>query len=336
MRISIIIPVYNTEKYLAECLDSVIAQSFGDWECLLIDDGSTDLSGNICDRYAESDKRFKVYHTINSGVSAARNLGIDNAEGSYLAFIDSDDWVDGDYLSELYEAMINPEVELSVCGMKLIRSSGIEINQPDGGEFSICRENSDKFVDLNRKFLLYGPVVKLYRSGIVKDKNIRFPVGIHFGEDLMFNFDYLANVTLISVVGASGYNYRMAQDGTLSTSRHSRQFANNYKQWNIIKSFFERRGIESESATRFLSNRIWGIAYNSVMSEKLSIREIEVIFSKRFVADLGIFSDYSITIPGWLRVIISNRFKGLIWLTQRRSTNNRTKRRSYKILNSYL
>lgn len=325
MIISIIIPVYNTEKYLAKCLDSVIAQSFKDWECLLVNDGSTDQSKEICDRFAETDKRFSVFHTINSGVSAARNLGVNHAAGSYLAFIDSDDWVDDNYLSELYRAIANPGVELSVCGMKWIRPSGTEINQAEGSEFDISRENSDRFVELNRKFLLYGPVVKLYRTDIVKNKNIKFPEGIHYGEDLIFNFDYLENITKISVVGSSGYNYRITNGGSLSTSVHSRQFTNNYKQWNIIKSFFEKRGIESESAHRFLSDRIWGIAYNLVMGEKLSTSEIQTKISKPFVSDLKNFSNFSIPIPGWLRVFVKYRLAGLIWLVQRRSKNNLTK-----------
>lgn len=119
MKISVIIPVYNTERYLEECLDSVIAQTFEAWECLLIDDGSSDRSGSICDRYAESDFRFKVFHTANSGVSAARNLGIEHASGSCIAFIDSDDTVDPGYLSVLHTSMVQDDVDLAVCGMKL-------------------------------------------------------------------------------------------------------------------------------------------------------------------------------------------------------------------------
>lgn len=322
MTISIIIPVYNTEKYLAECLDSVIAQSFSDWECLLVDDGSTDQSGTICDRYAEADNRFKVFHTANSGVSAARNLGIGKAAGSYLAFIDSDDAVDRDYLSALYRSMVFYDSELAVCGMKLIRHSDIEINIAEGGGFSVCRENSDRFVDLNHKFLLYGPVVKLYRSDIVKDKNVRFPQGIHYGEDLIFNFNYLEHVTNISVIGGAYYNYRIGSSGTLSTSAQSRHFGNNYAQWNIIKTFFERRGIDSRSAGVFLSDRLWGLAYDMVMSERLSMKKIKKIFNARLTNDLRTFSDYTITIPAWLKLIITNRFILSIWFVQKRVHRN--------------
>lgn len=97
-QISIVVPVYNVEKYLERCIDSILAQTFTDFELLLINDGSKDSSGLICDKYAEKDSRIRVFHKENGGVSRARNLGISNARGRWLCFIDSDDWVDKEYL----------------------------------------------------------------------------------------------------------------------------------------------------------------------------------------------------------------------------------------------
>ena len=91
--VSCIIPVYNTEKYLPRCIESVLAQTFVDWEMLLIDDGSTDASGSICDEYAASDSRIRVFHKENGGVSSARNVGLDNMRGEWVTFVDSDDWL---------------------------------------------------------------------------------------------------------------------------------------------------------------------------------------------------------------------------------------------------
>ncbi|MBK5721507.1 glycosyltransferase family 2 protein [Dysgonomonas sp. Marseille-P4677] len=318
MEISVIIPVYNTEAYLEDCLNSVITQQFKDWECLLIDDGSTDQSSRICDLYASRDSRFKVFHTANSGVSIARNLGIELASGTYIAFIDSDDTIDGEYLLRLYEAMKKVKAELIVCGMKLIRSSGIEINTVPQGQIVIGNEDSDLFVELNRKFLLYGPVVKLYHSDIIKNNKIRFPYGVQYGEDLIFNFKYLEYVTNIFVINTSGYHYRILSEGSLSTSAHSRDFITNYRQWKIICSFFEKKKIDSSNARIYLSNRLWGIAYDLVMSNKLSIREIKNAFCTDFINDLRIFDKYTIIIPYWLRITISERFYRLIWLIQRR------------------
>ena len=101
-KISVIVPVYNVEKYLCQCIDSILAQTFTDFELLLIDDGSTDRSGRICDEYADRDARIRVFHTANRGVSAARNLGIGEARADWLCFVDSDDWVETCFLTSLY------------------------------------------------------------------------------------------------------------------------------------------------------------------------------------------------------------------------------------------
>ena len=101
--ISVIVPIYNSDKYLQRCIDSILSQDFEDFELLLIDDGSTDNSGDICDKYAEKDMRVRVFHKKNGGVSSARNLGIENAKGEWVVFIDSDDWVDITMLEKLYK-----------------------------------------------------------------------------------------------------------------------------------------------------------------------------------------------------------------------------------------
>ena len=100
--ISVIVPVYNTEKYLHRCVDSILAQTFTDFELLLIDDGSTDSSGAICDESAQKDSRVRVFHKENGGVSSARNLGLDKAKGKWVTFVDSDDWIKESFLNKLY------------------------------------------------------------------------------------------------------------------------------------------------------------------------------------------------------------------------------------------
>ena len=119
MKVSVIVPVYNTEKYLNKCIDSILAQTFTDFELLLIDDGSTDNSGFICDEYAEKDKRVKVFHKENGGVSRARNLGIDNAQGEYLSFIDSDDYIRPEMYSELVAIADKFNVDLVSSDLKI-------------------------------------------------------------------------------------------------------------------------------------------------------------------------------------------------------------------------
>lgn len=111
-KISVIVPVYNVEKYLRRCIDSILAQTFSDFELLLIDDGSKDRSGDICDEYALKDQRIKVFHNSNQGASAARNFGLSKAKGEYVSFIDSDDWMESTYYEDFLERMTSSMISI--------------------------------------------------------------------------------------------------------------------------------------------------------------------------------------------------------------------------------
>ena len=126
MKLSIIIPVYNTEKYLHRCVDSVLQQNMSDYELILVDDGSTDGSGKICDEYKEKDSRVKVIHTQNQGVSKARNTGLELSSGEYIGFVDADDYIDADMYEKLIEASIDSNADVCCCGY-LQELSEIEI-----------------------------------------------------------------------------------------------------------------------------------------------------------------------------------------------------------------
>lgn len=121
--ISIIVPIFNTEKYLHQCLDSILSQSYGNFECLLINDGSTDASASICREYVAKDARFRYFEKENGGVSSARNLGIERSGGAYITFIDSDDWVEFDYLEVLYSAIIQETADISVSSYRTYEMS---------------------------------------------------------------------------------------------------------------------------------------------------------------------------------------------------------------------
>ena len=115
-KISVIVPIYNADKYLQICLDSIISQTYNNLQIILIDDGSTDESPKICDIYAERDSRFKVIHQENHGAVYARNIGIDNAEGKYITFVDADDWIEFNMIEQLYESLKKYDVDASMCG----------------------------------------------------------------------------------------------------------------------------------------------------------------------------------------------------------------------------
>lgn len=182
-KISVIVPVYNAEKYLHRCVDSILAQTFKDFELLLIDDGSTDGSGAICDEYAQKDSRVRVFHKENGGVSSARNLGLENARGEWILFVDSDDALSLDACAGLMQ--MQQEYDCIIFGIK----------QKSGSIWAPTKDGSVSLSDIRRDFrywlnteLLSTSVNKLYKRNLIKEN---YPDDISFGEDLMFCISYL-------------------------------------------------------------------------------------------------------------------------------------------------
>lgn len=207
---SIIIPVYNVAPYLRECLDSVLAQTFTDWEAICIDDGSTDGSGAILDEYAAKDKRFRVIHQKNAGVGAARNLGIDTAGGEYVTFLDGDDAYDRSWL-ESFRGLIRD------TGAELVRQ---QVRFWDGGAHkaepvadSPCRKC---FAGGEAAAWGYSTYSKegwsclnaIKRTCLNGAESVRFPVGMRFMEDAIFMLKVLPHVHTACQGGFAGYLYR--------------------------------------------------------------------------------------------------------------------------------
>ena len=181
--ISIIIPVYNVKLYLDNCIQSVIQQSYTDFECILVDDGSTDGSSEICDQWAEKDNRIIIVHQPNGGVSSARNKGLEQAKGEYICFIDSDDWVDVDYLSAMINNLKEKETDLIICGLTQEFKDGncIDYIPQQSLNFELGCNHTNYFVMLNEQNLLYGPIVKLYKNNIIQHHQILFDPQVSYG-----------------------------------------------------------------------------------------------------------------------------------------------------------
>lgn len=215
--ISIIIPVYNVEQYLQECLDSILSQTYSNFEVILINDGSLDDSSKICDKYAHKDKRIRVIHQKNSGVSAARNKGIDNANGEWITFVDSDDWLDPDFLASF---QLSNDIDVSVTGLCYMRwPERFEIKTWTFEEKIISL--SKDFDDIaNNNLLEFGTVCcKAYRRQIIEAYNIRFDTKISYHEDHLFFLQYLQHVDKVSLHKAIGYNYRITNLGVSLSSK---------------------------------------------------------------------------------------------------------------------
>lgn len=179
--ISIIVPVHNIEAYLKKCLDSILAQTFTDFEVIVVNDGSTDKSGEICDAYAKQDARVKVIHQENQGVSSTRNAGIARAEGEFIGFVDGDDYVDMDMYRELYQTCMETDSSISIC--KLGREINGELINNEVGNFHTKELTNVEAMEELFKGILYRFSLcnKLFKRSCFE--NICFPVGrIH--EDL--------------------------------------------------------------------------------------------------------------------------------------------------------
>ena len=210
-KISVIVPVYNAEKWLRRCVDSILVQIFTDFELLLIDDGSTDGSGAICDEYAMLDSRVRVFHKPNGGVSSARNFGLDNAKGEWISFVDSDDSI----YTESLEILLKNSNSDFVVGLihhindKLNLPRAIKYNFPKL-VFDLADKNKKNFFRLEEELIrvnIFNPLAKLYRTNIIQSECIRFNNQLYFGEDSDFVIRYMTKCQKICVINVEVYEY---------------------------------------------------------------------------------------------------------------------------------
>lgn len=214
-KISVIVPVYKVEKYIGECINSILAQTFKDFELILVDDGSPDKSGEICDSYAKKDNRIKVFHKKNGGVSSARNFGIDKAVGEWLCFIDSDDTILPTYLDDFELDKVKSDIYMQGY-VKVKESRIIETH-----DFTKCKESDFASIlayseDNN---IINSPCFKLYKSSIVNTNRVRFDIRTSYGEDHLFSLDYCRYISSAHFTLSHGYNYRISVGESLSHRR---------------------------------------------------------------------------------------------------------------------
>lgn len=202
--ISVIVPVYNVEKYLPKCVSSILKQTFSDFELILVDDGSPDGCGVLCDEYAKKDSRVRVIHKKNGGLSDARNVGIDAAKGDYLMFIDSDDWIDVDMLELLYTQAQKYDAQIVECSFRNVFENRMEEETSCSGAVVLGTgiDGIEGILDWKH----FKPVAwnKLYHRSVIGD--VRYPVGkLH--EDEFTTYKYFYRAAKIAYVDVSKYNY---------------------------------------------------------------------------------------------------------------------------------
>ena len=191
--ISIIIPIYNVERYLTQCLDSILQQDYLQWECILVDDGSKDRSGAICDEFLQRDKRFHVVHKTNGGVSSARNVGLVLAKGEWICFVDSDDRLVEGALTYMLELNLRTNADVCLCpivkGVDLpLRTKILDEYEKKELIWSCLAYRTGKYAA--KGFMVDAPHAKLFRALIIKNKNLKYVEGLCKSEDALFDAQF--------------------------------------------------------------------------------------------------------------------------------------------------
>ena len=216
-KVSIVIPVYNVEKYLSQCLDSIINQSLNDIEIICVDDGSKDASGKILDDYAEKDSRIVVIHKENEGVAIARNLGVEKAKGQYLMFVDSDDVLIPTACESAYDIIVQDNSDIVIYGHSFLDNDN---NVRTPSKFLQDKHiQYDRFAQIPKDLMVYI-WDKIYDLEFIKNNDIKFLTGCKTAEDIAFCWSCYLNNAKISVITAPLYNYRLNDEGATGANFH--------------------------------------------------------------------------------------------------------------------
>lgn len=218
--ISVIVPVYKVEKYLAKCIDSILNQIYSNFELVLVDDGSPDNCGLICDKYAETDMRIRVIHKPNGGLSDARNVGVSFATGDYITFIDSDDYIDSYFLKNFADILQNEDADLIITGVVNFYENDISIDSQISNEYEVLTHEQTYEKMLLQDGMDVNATAKLYRKSIFD--NIKYPVGELY-EDIKVIYDVVESVDTIIFSKYRGYFYLQRTDSIMYSNMSSKK-----------------------------------------------------------------------------------------------------------------
>ena len=253
---SVIVPVYNVENVLRRCIDSILGQTVSDFELILIDDGSSDQSGIICDEYKKKDKRVKVIHQKNSGVSSARNKGLDNARGKYIVFVDSDDYIDKRYL----EGFENNEVDLVITALYLCNAdlSVRKVFSVENAYIELKQDSS--YIYILKEWFSRPVYAKRFSRKIIDENKIRFDKTCSYGEDEIFVISYLKYIKKIQIKNELTYYYCIYEQPTLSKLKLDEKFEKHSK---VLKDIYDIFSMQSE-VSNFILNKYWWLAEQEI------------------------------------------------------------------------
>lgn len=237
MKVTVVIPVYNVEKYLGKCVESILSQTYRDLEIILIDDGSPDSSGVICDNYAKRDSRIQVIHKQNGGLSDARNAGIEIATGDYICFVDSDDWLEPETLQQAVMSIEDVDVVVWGYYVDYVDDDDLIITSNKRQIETLLSHKDGYKLLLQPKVLAQSGYAwnKLYRTGFLNKHGFRFEKGLSLIEDINFNFPLFMKSDCIKFINYLGSHYVQRNRTTLGTAYYDNRMELNLRVANMLR-----------------------------------------------------------------------------------------------------
>ena len=304
-KLSIVVPIYNSEKYLEKCVSSILNQYYRNIEVILVDDGSTDNSKEICLKFRDLDSRIKVISTENRGVSSARNIGIENATGKYIAFVDSDDSVEPNIYIEMLKNI--KRGYMPIIGYKYVDEQDHFLDEKKAYDYDGIFQKKDFFI-FCENFIMNSPVNKLFYLDVIIQNDIRFDENLSLGEDLIFVLEYIKYVDFIIIINKSLYRYKISEENSLSKKYRHDFFEIKIKLLkSIYTTFFENDISDPKYKKRFFTMALDSFisSMNNIMDPKNDIEKKEkfkinndILKSKEFkillnLADLSIINIFT-------------------------------------------
>lgn len=263
--ISILMPVFNAEKYVKLAIESIQAQTFKNWELIIVNDGSNDSSGQVCDDVAKDDRRIKVIHKKNTGISDTRNILINNSKGEYINFIDSDDYIEENMLEILINKIKAYNADISVCGIiedKIVNNSLVssKVNKYYPKDFFKIEEMKENIMEYGNTNLLNSLCNKLYKKEIIDNEDIRFDTNLENGEDLIFNLKYMKHINSLVFCEEQLYHYSRRQNDSITHKYVDDMYFKGLKIHDALESFFIEMNFYTEENKKSLcKNHLIGV-----------------------------------------------------------------------------